>query len=81
MQEVVIRYVEPKNLIREAVEKIPENYSTQDNIYTVFYREIIQRNDDYAAVSEAVLNVFKSPYTNITIISGYLKVVKILIIV
>ncbi|MGC9374162.1 MAG: carboxypeptidase-like regulatory domain-containing protein [Bacteroidales bacterium] len=64
LQEVVIRYVEPKNLIREAVEKIPENYSTQDNIYTVFYREIIQRNDDYAAVSEAVLNVFKSPYTN-----------------
>lgn len=64
LQEVVIRYVEPKTLIREAVEKIPENYSTQDNIYTVFYREIIQRNDDYAAVSEAVLNVFKSPYTN-----------------
>ena len=64
LQEVVIRYVEPKSLIKEAVEKIPENYSTQDNIYTVFYREIIQRNDDYAAVSEAVLNVFKSPYTN-----------------
>ncbi|MDY6799782.1 MAG: carboxypeptidase-like regulatory domain-containing protein [Bacteroidota bacterium] len=64
LQEVVIRYVEPKTLIREAVEKIPENYSTQDNIYTVFYREIIQRNDDYAAVSEAVLNVFKSPYNN-----------------
>ncbi|HSH51317.1 MAG TPA: carboxypeptidase-like regulatory domain-containing protein [Bacteroidales bacterium] len=64
LQEVVIRYVEPKTLIREAVEKIPKNYSTQDNIYTVFYREIIQRNDDYAAVSEAVLNVFKSPYNN-----------------
>jgi len=64
LQEVVIRYVEPETLIREAVKKIPENYSTQDNIYTVFYREIIQRNDDYAAVSEAVLNVFKSPYTN-----------------
>ncbi|MEE4196072.1 MAG: carboxypeptidase-like regulatory domain-containing protein [Bacteroidales bacterium] len=64
LQEVVIRYVEPETLIREAVEKIPENYSNQDNIYTVFYREIIQRNSDYAAVSEAVLNVFKSPYDN-----------------
>ncbi len=64
LKEVVIRYVEPKSLIREAVEKIPENYSTQDNIYTVFYREIIQKNNEYAAVSEAVLNVFKSPYNN-----------------
>ncbi|MFO7828412.1 MAG: carboxypeptidase-like regulatory domain-containing protein [Bacteroidales bacterium] len=64
LQEVVIRYVDPISLIREAIDKIPENYSTQDNIYTVFYREIIKRNDEYAAVSEAVLNVFKSPYNN-----------------
>ncbi len=64
IQEVVIRYIEPKVLIREAVEKIPDNYSTQDNIYTVFYREIIKKNSKHAAVSEAVLNVFKSPYNN-----------------
>lgn len=64
IQEVVIRYIEPISLIRDAIAKIPDNYSNQDNIYTVFYREIIKRNNKYAAVSEAVLNVFKSPYTN-----------------
>lgn len=59
IQEVVIRRTEPVSLIRQAVEKIPENYFRVPVIETAFYREHIQRNERYVNVSEAVLNIYK----------------------
>lgn len=64
IQEVIIRKKEPHTLIKTAVEKIPENYSTEPALYTTFYRESIKKNKEYVAHSEAVLFIHKSPYNN-----------------
>ncbi len=64
IQEVIIRKKEPISLLRSAVEKIPDNFSTKPALYTTFYRETIKRNREYITHSEAILFIYKAPYTN-----------------
>jgi len=59
IQEVVIRLTDPLHLLREALRRIQENNSLEPVIETAFYRETIQKNDRYVAVSEAVIDVYK----------------------
>ncbi len=59
IQEVVIRRTEPLNLLRLALKIIPDNYSADPVIETAFYRETIRKNNQYIAVSEAVLDIYK----------------------
>jgi hypothetical protein len=59
IQEVVIRRSEPLHLIRQALDKIDENYASDPVIETAFYRESIQKNTTYIMVSEAVIDIYK----------------------
>jgi hypothetical protein len=59
IQEVVIRRSEPLHLIRQALEKIDDNYSSDPYIETAFYRETVQKNTTYIMVSEAVIEIYK----------------------
>jgi len=63
IKEVIIRNVTPYDLIRMAKEKIPENYGETPVMFTAFYRETIKQNRNYVAVSEAVFDVYKGPYS------------------
>lgn len=62
IQEVVIRTNKPREILLEAIDKISENYYTDPYYITSFYREIVTNKDQLAAISEAVLEVYKSPY-------------------
>lgn len=64
--EVTIRKIDPRELVRTAIGKIPENYSNQPVMMTAFYRETIKQNRSYVAIAEAVLDAYKSSYTNAT---------------
>ncbi len=66
IQEVVIRRTDPILLLRQALAKIPENYSPDPVIETAFYRETIRKNDHYVSVSEAVVEVYKPGYESIS---------------
>jgi len=66
IEEVTIRKIDPKTLLMTAIGKIPENYSNQPVMMTAFYRETIKQNRTYVAVAEAVLDAYKSSYTNAT---------------
>jgi hypothetical protein len=59
IQEVIIRRSEPLHLIRQALDKIDENYAIDPVIETAFYRESIQKNTGYVMVSEAVIEIYK----------------------
>ncbi len=59
IQEVVIRRSEPLHLIRQALDKIEDNYARDPVIQTAFYRESIQKNNRYIMVSEAVMEIYK----------------------
>jgi hypothetical protein len=62
---VAILYGDPLELLRKAIEKIPENYSAEPVMLKAFYRETIRQNRNYVVVAEAVLDIYKADYKNI----------------
>lgn len=66
LNEVVVYANNPRTIIEKAIEKIPVNYSANRNMLTSFYRETVQKGRRYISVSEAVLDVSKTAYTNRT---------------
>lgn len=53
---------DPRELVEKAVRKIPQNYADKHNMFSSFYRETIQKGRRYIGISEAVANVYKTPY-------------------
>lgn len=64
LNEVVVRQKNPEELISTALWDIPFNYSGKPVMMTAFYREFIKKNRNYVSVGEAVLHVYKAPYTS-----------------
>ncbi|MDT8414043.1 MAG: carboxypeptidase-like regulatory domain-containing protein [Flavobacteriaceae bacterium] len=62
-----INIVAPKNaetLVRETLRKKGENYFNDPTVMTAFYRETIKRRRTNVSLSEAVVNIYKSPYSS-----------------
>ncbi|MDO5664950.1 MAG: carboxypeptidase-like regulatory domain-containing protein [Bacteroidia bacterium] len=51
-----------RELMREALSRISQNYSIHPNTMVAFYRESIKKNANYISLVEAVLDVYKSSY-------------------
>lgn len=64
LKEVTIRPEDAKTLIDEVLKNIRNNYSTEDMMMTAFYRETIKKQRNYVSISEAVVDIYKSPYEN-----------------
>jgi len=62
IQEVIIRYIDPKEIIAKAMDQRKLNYAVDPVYLTAFYREGVQKNEKYISYSEAVFKVFKSPW-------------------
>jgi hypothetical protein len=65
IREVTIRQIDPVQMIRDARRNITENYSDKPSMLTAFYRESVKQNRNYIAISEAVFDVYKSPYSHV----------------
>ncbi len=63
IQQVIIRKIDPLLLLKNAIENIPLNYSNHPSLLTSFYRESVRESNRYVIVSEAVLQTYKSSYT------------------
>ncbi len=61
LNEVVV-YGDPRNIVKEALYKIPDNYPLSDNMLSTFYRETIQKGHRYIGISEAMTDVYKTSY-------------------
>jgi len=64
IQEVIIKTGDPLELLRKAISRISQNYTLSPEMLTAFYRETVKQNRHYVAVSEAVLDIYKSSYKN-----------------
>ncbi len=53
------------NLVRETLEKKGENYFDDPTLMTAFYRETIKKRRKNVSLSEAVVNIYKTPYTSL----------------
>ncbi|NDV57222.1 carboxypeptidase-like regulatory domain-containing protein [Bacteroides sp. 519] len=63
LPEVLVRALDAKKLVEEAVSKIAVNNSKSPNMLTGFYRETVRKRRSYINVTEAIINVYKTPYT------------------
>ncbi len=63
MNEITIR--DAQAILEEAVERKHNNYPSQYQLMTSFYREVIKKNRSYVDVSQGILNVSKAPYTDL----------------
>lgn len=51
-------------LVRETLKKKGENYFDDPTLMTAFYRETIKKRKKNVSLSEAVVNIYKTPYTS-----------------
>jgi hypothetical protein len=62
IEEIVVKKIDPEELILKAISLKQENYPTSPEMQTGFYRETIKQNRNYVSVSEAVLDIYNSGY-------------------
>ncbi len=62
LDEVEILRGDASGFIKEVFNTIPQNYPQQANQMVGFYRETVRKNNRYISVTEAVLDIYKSPY-------------------
>lgn len=62
LAEARIRTGDPRKIIEEALDNVPANYSGTKDLFSAFYRETIYKKDRCVDVSEAIVDVLKSPY-------------------
>ena len=53
-----------ENLVRETLQRKGENYFSDPTLMTAFYRETIKKRKRNVSLSEAVVNIYKTPYTS-----------------
>lgn len=64
IKEVIVRPLDPEEIVRDAIGRIGRNYVDVPNLMTAFYRETIRKNRTYVSIGEAVVEIFKAPYAN-----------------
>ncbi len=62
LQEILIRWTDPKELIINALKAIKDNYPDNPTQLRAFYRESLQRNNKYMIYTEGLLDVYKGAY-------------------
>jgi hypothetical protein len=66
LNEVQVFPDSPESIVRAMLRRTGQNYSTQANTMKGFYRESVKKKSMYVALSEAVVDIYKAPYSNET---------------
>lgn len=66
LNEVQVFPDSPESIVRAMLRRTGQNYSAQANTMKGFYRESVKKKSTYVALSEAVVDIYKAPYTNET---------------
>jgi hypothetical protein len=64
LKEIAVLPKDARGLVETAMNNIRKNYSEAPNMMTAFYRESIMQRRDYVSISEAVIDIYKAPYTS-----------------
>lgn len=76
LPEVVVRGMDPLKLVRTAAQRIAVNNSPKHTILTGFYRETVRKRRNYINVTEAIVNIYKTPYTDVNVDRDRVQVYK-----
>jgi len=64
IKEIIVKPLDPELIVSKAISRINDNYASVPNLMTAFYRETIRKNRTYVSIGEAVVEIFKAPYSN-----------------
>jgi hypothetical protein len=64
IKEIIVKPLDPVSIVSKAISKIDKNYESVPNLMTAFYRETVRKNRTYVSIGEAVIEIFKAPYTS-----------------
>ena len=64
LSSITIRPLDAREIVDAALKTINKNYSEKPNMMTGFYRESIRQRRDYLSIAEAVVDIYKAPYTS-----------------
>jgi len=80
IKEIIVKPLDPEDIVAKAIDRIGKNYENVPNLMTAFYRETIRKNRTYVSIGEAVVEIFKAPYSNDARFDGsrYIKGGKVL---
>ncbi len=62
LQEVVVRLINPEKLLDEMLEMRQVNNAHQPVLHTTFYREGVEHKKGLVNLTEAIFNIYKTPY-------------------
>lgn len=64
LNEVVVVSGDGRELIRDALSRIPKNYPDNPQMMVAFYRESIKKGSNYISLVETVLDIYKATYSS-----------------
>jgi len=64
LPEISVLFSDADDLMRAVIQKKGDNYLSIPAIMTAFYRETIKKRKSYVSLLEAVVDVYKYPYTS-----------------
>ena len=64
LKEMSVMPGDARGIVEMAISNIRKNYSEVPNMMTGFYRESIKQRRDYLSISEAVVDIYKAPYSD-----------------
>jgi len=73
--EIIIKTRVPQEIIYKCVAAINRNYGNTPALLTGFYREGVTKKQELQVYSEAILQIFKSPYTG-SLLNDQIKIFK-----
>lgn len=62
LNELLVVSGDGRELVREALQRVTQNYPTTPNMMVSFYRESVKKGSNYISLVEAVLDIFKASY-------------------
>ncbi|MGM9758923.1 MAG: carboxypeptidase-like regulatory domain-containing protein [Parabacteroides sp.] len=76
LDEVVVYGGQAREIVETALQKMTKNYPQDPNLLTLFYRETIQKRHRYIGISEAMMQVYKSPYNRRSVAQDRVQLTK-----
>lgn len=64
LKEIKVTVVNPEEIVSRILSKIPINYSSETEVMSSFYREVLKQDDKYIDVAEALMEIRKASYDN-----------------
>jgi len=65
IREIIVKPLDPIYILTKAIEQIPMNFDRKPAVFTAFFRESTRQDNKDISVSEAVISIFKEPYTSV----------------